>query len=47
MNVAQQTTDDRRNIKLNSEAFERLKEQKPDGVTWDYYLLSMLEEDEE
>jgi len=43
MNVAQQTTDDRRNLKLHSEAFERLKEQKPDGVTWDYYLLSMLE----
>lgn len=46
MNVANQTMDERRNIKLNSEAFEQLKANKPKGVTWDYYLLSMLEADQ-
>jgi hypothetical protein len=37
--------DNRKNIKLPQEAFERLKERKPHGVTWEYYLLSILEED--
>lgn len=43
MSVATQTMDERRNIKLHSEAFDKLKANKPAGVTWDYYLLSMLE----
>lgn len=33
--------DNRKNIKLDPEAFEQLSEDKPDGVTWGYYLTEM------
>jgi len=32
-------TDDRANIKVDREAFRELKADKPDGVSWAYYLL--------
>jgi len=34
-------TDERKNIKVGEETFESLKENKPDGWTWDYYLESL------
>lgn len=34
-------TDDRRNIKLKPGTFNVLKNDKPDGVTWDYYLREL------
>lgn len=30
------------NIKVKPETFEMLKENKPDGVTWDRYLRSAV-----
>jgi len=34
-------TDNRANIKVDRETFDRLKDDKPDGVTWDYYLTQI------
>ena len=34
-------TDDRRNIKVSADTFDQLKADKPDGVTWDYYLTEL------
>lgn len=34
-------TDGRRNIKVSTDTFEMLKADKPDGVTWDYYLTEI------
>jgi len=34
-------TDDRANIKLPQHAFNKLKADKPDSVTWEYYLLEL------
>lgn len=34
-------TDSRKNIKVSESTFEELKEEKPDGVTWDYYLTEI------
>lgn len=31
----------RKNIKVSQETFEKLKADKPDGVTWDYYLTEV------
>jgi len=31
----------RKNIKVSEETFDKLKEEKPDGVTWDYYLTEV------
>jgi len=31
----------RKNIKVSEETFEQLKAEKPDGVTWDYYLTEV------
>lgn len=31
-------TDNRKNLKIDPETFEALKDSKPPGVTWDYYL---------
>ncbi len=28
----------RKNIKVDEDTFDKLKERKPKGVTWDYYL---------
>lgn len=33
--------DNRKNIKVSPETFEQLSEEKPDGVTWDYYLTEI------
>jgi len=32
---------DRRNIKVQQAEFERLKTDKPDGVSWGYYLTEI------
>jgi len=32
-------TDSRANIKVPRDAFQQLKENKPDGMTWRYYLV--------
>lgn len=32
---------ERKNIKVSEETFEELKEEKPGGVTWDYYLTEV------
>lgn len=32
---------DRKNLKVKPETFEELKAQKPEGVTWDYYLTEV------
>lgn len=32
---------DRKNIKLSQVDYERLKEDKPEGVTWGYYLTEI------
>jgi len=34
-------TDYRANIKLPQDAFDKLKADKPDGVTWKYYLVEL------
>jgi hypothetical protein len=34
-------SDTRINLKLHEDTFEQLKSDKPDGVTWDYYLLTL------
>lgn len=34
-------TDERRNIKVSAEEFEQLESEKPDGVTWGYYLTEI------
>jgi len=34
-------TDDRANIKVDRDTFQALKDDKPSGVTWDYYLLQI------
>ena len=31
----------RRNLKVSDETFQQLKADKPDGVTWDYYLTEI------
>jgi len=31
----------RRNLKVTDEAFEQLKDEKPDGATWSYYLTEI------
>jgi len=31
----------RKNIKVSEDTFEQLKEEKPKGVTWDYYLTEV------
>ena len=33
--------DSRKNIKVSEDEYERLKEQKPEGVTWGYYLTEI------
>lgn len=35
-------TDSRANIKVSEETFEKLKAEKPKGVTWDYFLLQAV-----
>jgi len=32
---------DRKNLKISPEAYDELKADKPDGVTWDYYLTEI------
>lgn len=34
-------TDDRRNIKVSQDRFDQLKEEKPEGVNWGYYLTEI------
>lgn len=34
-------TDDRATIKIDRNTFETLRDDKPDGVTWGYYLLEL------
>ena len=34
-------TDGRANIKVSRETFNALASDKPDGVTWDYYLTEI------
>ena len=34
-------TDNRRNIKVSRETFEELKADKPDEVSWGYYLVEL------
>ena len=34
-------TDTRKNIKVKPETFEQIDAEKPEGVTWDYYLLEI------
>jgi len=34
-------SNDRRTIKVSAEQFDRLKDAKPDGVTWGYYLTEL------
>lgn len=38
---AAELTMPRKSIKVNEETFEQLKDEKPDGVTWGYYLLEI------
>ena len=35
----------RKNIKVSEDVFTELREDKPDGVTWDYYLTEMRTND--
>lgn len=37
----------RKNIKVSPEAFTRLEDEKPDGVTWEYYLTEIRTVDDE
>lgn len=32
---------ERKNIPVSKERFEQLKEEKPDGVNWGYYLVEI------
>ena len=32
---------DRRNLKVSDKAFQQLKDEKPEGVTWSYYLTEI------
>ena len=34
-------SDDRKNLKISEETYRELKDGKPDGVTWDYYLQNL------
>ena len=34
-------TDNRRNIKVSQEAFDELKDDKPEQVNWSYYLTEL------
>ena len=34
-------SDGRKNLKISEDTFEALKDSKPDGVTWDYYLRDL------
>jgi len=34
-------SDGRKNLKISEDTFSILKESKPEGVTWDYYLREM------
>lgn len=34
-------SDERKNLKVSPEAYRKLKAEKPDGVTWDYYLTEI------
>jgi hypothetical protein len=34
-------SDGRKNIKLQAEEFRELKAEKPDGVSWGYYLTEI------
>lgn len=36
-------TDNRKNLKVSDGTFEMLSKDKPDGVTWDYYLQLLIE----
>jgi len=33
---------DRKNIKVSEETFEKLRERKPSGVTWDYWFQTVV-----
>lgn len=35
-------TDNRKNLKISSDAYERLSEKKPDEESWSEYLVSLL-----
>lgn len=35
---------DRKNLKISPETFDLLKDDKPDGVTWDYYLQQLVDD---
>ena len=37
-------TDNRKNLKISEETYELLSEDKPDGVTWGYYLQNLIGE---
>ncbi len=32
----------RKNIKVSEETFEKLRERKPEGVTWDYWFQTVV-----
>jgi hypothetical protein len=36
-------TDAKKGLTLKGETFAELADDKPDGVTWDYYLLDLKE----
>jgi hypothetical protein len=36
--------DNRKNLKVSDGTFEMLSKDKPDGVTWDYYLQLLIEQ---
>ena len=40
-------SDNRKNIKVGEKTFETLKSEKPEGVTWDYFLMNLVEENNE
>ena len=37
----------RKNLKLSEQTFNELKEDKPSGVTWDYYLTALKQQADE
>lgn len=39
-------TDDRKNIKIPQDRFKELKDGKPEGMTWGYYLTEYRTPDE-
>lgn len=45
--MADTTMSDRKNLKVRPETFEELIADKPDGVTWDYYLTEIRTVDNE